>query len=458
MTMNSTNPCRLEKKSKCPVGLALALMLLGATRVLGAEASAAESSGASPKVVIPFDFESKWDNGRYGQMVGEMIWKKLSKEKGVLTTESVLDIRDLCAEKQVRITPDTPLEQVRHVVRDVFDAQVGIWGSIERAPGTEGEIYDLVIKCYDFSGAQPRCIYEKQARTNSVSEVPHLYVKEMLDRLCERPPGAAPSFGPEAEERWKNGPNLVVGGDFEKGSRGVPLGWEPRGGQQREPLGNLVKWIPEVGNPTNHVIRLTIPKAVAEAEGVMYYSKEFPIQDGATYRFQCRWRSNGPSPKVFIKCYDELGTEYRRERSAAAKYASDPGDPVGSQHDPSGAQRREVYRSQQNLKGPPNTWNIHTQEFTPKHTRYSPKWGRVMLYGYLQEGVIEFDDIIIKEIVPAPSQNLAREKRHSLGTKVSLREMEENERRGKETRQRLRQERAAPQEGDDRPAKRRTDQ
>ncbi len=186
MTMNSTNPCRLEKKSKCPVALALALMLLGATRVLGAEASAAESSGASPKVVIPFDFESKWDNGRYGQMVGEMIWKKLSKEKGVLTTESVLDIRDLCAEKQVRITPDTPLEQVRHVVRDVFDAQVGIWGSIERAPGTEGEIYDLVIKCYDFSGAQPRCIYEKQARTNSVSEVPHLYVKEMLDRLCER--------------------------------------------------------------------------------------------------------------------------------------------------------------------------------------------------------------------------------------------------------------------------------
>ena len=29
------------------------------------------------KVVIPFDFQSKFDDGRYGRMVGDMIWKKL---------------------------------------------------------------------------------------------------------------------------------------------------------------------------------------------------------------------------------------------------------------------------------------------------------------------------------------------------------------------------------------------
>jgi len=426
--------------------LALAVVVLGVWPVRGAEEGPADSPNAPAKVVIPFDFESRWDNGRYGQMVGEMIWKKLSKEKRVVTTESMLEIRDLCAEKQVRITPETPLEQVRQLVREVFDAQVAIWGSIERVPGTEGEIYDLVLKCYDFSGSEPRCIYEKRARTNSVSEVPHLYVKEMLDKLCQRQPGGAADFGPAAEERWKTGPNLVVGGDFEKAVRGVPLGWEPRGGQQREPLGNLVKWVPEAGNPTNHVIRLTIPKAVAEAEGVMYYSREFPIEDGATYRFQCRWRSNGPSPKVFIKCYDEVGTEYRRDARAVAKETADAPGPGGSLNDPSGVQRREVYRSQQNLKGPRNTWNVHTQEFTPKHTRYSPKWARVMLYGYLQEGVVEFDDIVIKEIVPPPSQNIAREKRHSLGTKVTLREMEENERRSKEARQRTPSKQALPKE------------
>ncbi len=417
--------------------------------VVGIELSKVAAEGHTLLVGVGVLFAEVPD---YGQMVGEMIWKKLSKEKGVLTTESMLDIRDLCAEKQVRIAPDTPLAQVRQVVRELFEAQVAIWGSIERVPGTDGEIYDLVIKCYDFSGPEARCIYEKQARTNSVSEVPHLYVKEMLDKLCQRRPGAAADTDPTAEERWKNGPNLVVGGDFEKARRGVPLGWEPRGGQQREPLGHLVQWLPEAGNPTNHVIRLTVPKAVAEAEGVMYYSREFPIQDGATYRFQCRWRSNGPSPKVFIKCYDELATEYRRERTAVAKYADDARDPAGSQNDPSGVQRREVYRSQQNLRGPKNTWNVHTQEFTPKHTRYSPKWARVMLYAYLHEGVVEFDDIVIKEIVPGSSENLAREKRHSLGTKVTLREMEENERRSKPSRQQLGEGRAGAKSAGDRPA------
>ena len=32
---------------------------------------------APSRVVIPFDFESKFDDGRYGQMVGDLIWKKL---------------------------------------------------------------------------------------------------------------------------------------------------------------------------------------------------------------------------------------------------------------------------------------------------------------------------------------------------------------------------------------------
>ena len=28
------------------------------------------------------------------------------------------------------------------------------------------------------------------------------------------------------------------------------------------------------------------------------------------------------------------------------------------------------------------TWNVHCQDFTPKHTQYVPQWGRVMLYAY----------------------------------------------------------------------------
>lgn len=411
------------------------------------------------KVVIPFDFVSQFDNGRYGEMVGDMVWKKLEREGGFLIPDSMADVRDLCATNHIKITPDTPLEKVKEVVRGTFDGDVAIWGSVERAPGADADIYDLVLKCVDFSGsAEPKVIYEKSARTNTVSEIPHLYVKEMLDKLYQRQEqGPAP---PDrlAEENWLKNPNLVKGGDFQQGSNGVPLGWESRGGQQREPLGRLVAWVTETGNPTNRLIRFTFDQSVGDSTGVMYYSDFFPVTEGAKYRFQCRYRTNGPSPKVFIKCYDVMGSEYTENptvrttasRSPAANDArpkatgrsnakSRDYQPRGNDYVPEEGQRREVYRSQQNLKGPKNTWNVHTEDFTPKHTKYSPKWGRVMLYAYLGGGVVEFDDVVVKEIVPASPSDAKKRQRHSLETKVTIEEMQENEARGKEARQRIRE-------------------
>ena len=50
--------------------------------ICGVMASPSASFAADArKIVIPFDFVSKFDDGRYGQMVGDMIWKKLSGDK-----------------------------------------------------------------------------------------------------------------------------------------------------------------------------------------------------------------------------------------------------------------------------------------------------------------------------------------------------------------------------------------
>jgi len=417
------------------VALPLCIAMVAAVAV-AAEKEKASKEKATEKVVIPFPFVSKFDDGRYGQLVADSLWKKLSRQGGFVIPESPDDVKDLCASNGIKIGPDTPLPQVEEVVRKTFDAQIGIWGSVERAPGAEVEIYDLVIHCVDFSTpGEPKVIYEKVGvRTNSVSEIPHLYCKEMLDKLYERAAAAPRGVNPEAEERWKSGQNLVVGGDFEQATRNVPKGWEPRAGQQREPLGNLVKWVAEGGNESNHVIRFTIPKAVAEAEGVMYYSLPIPLQEGATYRFQCRWRSTSPSPKVFIKCYDEMPSDYK-----GVKKAADESD-TSSGTQKSGKDRREVYRSQQNLYGKNNQWNTQTQDFTPKHTKYSPKFARIMLYGYLTEGVIDWDDVVIKEVLPPPAGVVKGEKRHSQASGVTMKEMEENERRAKEAREEMRRE------------------
>ncbi len=408
-----------------------AVLAAFAAAIFGVAAAAEKGN----KVVIPFPLVSKFDDGRYGQLVADSLWKKLSRERAFIIPESPDDVKDLCATNGIKIGPDTPLPEVEEVVRKTFDAQIGIWGSVERAPGAEVEIYDLSLRCVDFSTpGEPKVIYEKiGVRTNSVSEIPHLYCKEMLDKLFERAAPAPRGVNPEAEERWKTDRSLVVG-DFEQAPRGVPKGWEPRAGQQREPLGNLVKLMPEGGNEGNHVIRFTIPKAVAEAEGVMYYSHPFPVREGATYRFQVRWRSTSPSPKVFIKCYDEVPSEYKGTK----KGADETDTSTGTQQ--SGLDRREVYRSQQNLKGENGQWRVHTQDFTPKHSKYSPKFGKIMLYGYLTEGVIDWDDIVLKEIVPPPAGFDKGDKRHSQASKVTMKEMEENERRGAQTREAIRRE------------------
>jgi len=261
-----------------------------------------------------------------------------------------------------------------------------------------------------------------------------------LTALYGRQPGSPPPPDPIAEENWKKNPNLIVGGDFERAVNGVPVGWEDRAGQDREPLGRLVAWVPEPGNPRNHVIRFSFDRSVGDTTGVMYYSLPFQVQEGATYRFQCRWRSNGPAVKVFIKCYAEMPSEYRTELSgtgsrnrAAGPGASSATSRANSRTEtrtpyPDWSQMRECYRSQQNLKGPLNTWNIHTEDFTPRHTQYTPTWGRVMLYAYLGEGTVEFDDIVIKQIIPPSPGESKKDPRRSLASGVTLKEMEERER------------------------------
>jgi hypothetical protein len=167
-----------------------------------------------------------------------------------------------------------------------------------------------------------------------------------------------------------------VKGDFEKG-RTAPDGWSP--------LPKHVTWVTSASRGEGRFLRFTIPPDVAETTGVLSYSDYFPIRKEATYRFQCRWRSSGSAVKVFVKCYDEFPTQFARTGATPT------------------TQRREVFRSQQNLKGPANTWNVQTEDFTPTHARFNPRWGRVMLYGYYPAGTVEWDDVVVKEIRPAPT-------------------------------------------------------
>lgn len=350
------------------------------------------------KVVIPFDFESRFDDGRYGQIVGDMVWKKLKDQGGFILPETMQDVRDWCQRTKTLPNPDTSLDALKgYVVKDQ-GGDIAVWGKVERVPGAQYDEYDVWINVADFSVDPPRMIHSRKARTKTVSEIPHVHVKEALDALYGREPSTPAGIDPAKEKRWASAPNLVRG-DFEKGTS-APAGWDP--------LRKEITWVPEHRGSKNHVIKFTFDEEVAGGTGVLYYSAYFPVDEGATYRFQCRWKSDGPAAKVFIKCYDDLATpELNRDAKGTM----------------SASQKREVYRSQQNLEGARNVWNTQTEDFTPKHTQFTPRWGRVMLYAYWPAGSVEWDDVVVKQVAPAPAGVKKKVKRPSLETKVSTDEI-----------------------------------
>jgi hypothetical protein len=332
--------------------------------VLAAQGLAAEKK-AEKKTVIPFDFESRFDDGRYGAIVGEMIWKKLSGEARFVVPESMQDVRGVCEQLKFRPRPATSLADMKKIVREEFEGDIAIWGAIERVPPHEFDVYELTIRAVDFSGEKPVVLFDESHRTESVSEVPHVHVKNLLARLSGRDLSETPAAAAQ-KPGVPTGPNLVTNGAFEKGESS-PAGWDP-----------LPASVELVGGKETHFLKMSLSEEVAGTTGVLYYSDFFPVETGKTYRFTCRYRTSGPAVKVFVKCYDEF-----RARE-------------GKKTEP--AQRREVYRSQQNLKGSAGEWHTHTEDFTPKHPQFTPKWGRVMLYAYWPAGIVEWDDIEVRPL------------------------------------------------------------
>jgi hypothetical protein len=310
--------------------------------------------------------------------------------------------------------PDTPLSKMKEIVVTEQAGDIGIWGKVERVQGFDADVYDLWINVADFSVEPPRFLYQKTARTQTVSEIPHIYVKQALDRLYGRANQVARTVDPRLQERWEKAANFVKG-DFQQGRR-APAGWDP--------LPHDVTWGEERGNDANSrnkVIRFTMNEDVAGSTGVLYYSAFFPVEEGATYRFQCRWRTTGSAAKVFVKCYDELPTRFRTGEVDTA-----PETDAGGGGSSPRLERREVYRNQQNLQGKQGVWNVQTEDFTPTHTQFTPRWGRVMLYAYWPAGTVEWDDVIVKQIAPAPARTGEKDRRPSTETKVRTKEMEED--------------------------------
>jgi len=373
--------------------------------LLGAVAAGAPDTAKKPKqlIVIPFEFDTSSfadENNEYSEKMGFMFWKKIQRKGGFVLPESMLDVRDACGQLDFRPTADTSLVKMSKTVTESFGGHIGIWGKLHRL---SPDRYEIWIKIVDFTGEEPEYIVNDHGIAENVHEVPHKYVKNAMMKLYNEKAPPPPGPDPEVERRWATGPNLVRNGDFEQaGPDGAPKYWDPL---PKNPDGYSVTRVP-TPDGDGWCMKLDMNTLRGDTYGVQYYSFYFPIDEYAKYRCQLRWRSTGPAVKIFLKAYAEM-VEYD-EAGKKILYK----------------QWRECYRSQQNAKGGSNQWHLRIEDFTPKHTKYSPRKMRVMLYGYTGAGTVFFDDVVIKQIKPAPKDIPPKQRRHSLETGILLEEYE----------------------------------
>ena len=233
-----------------------------------------------------------------------------------------------------------------------------------------------------------------------MSEIPHLYVKQMLDALYGRNRAAARRPIRSPKRTGRTSPNLV-GGDFEHGSRrrAQGLGQGRAASSASRWAGWSAGW-PKRATPATRSSASRSTRNVAENEGVMYYSDYFPVEEGAKYRFQCRWRADGPAVKVFIKCYDEIGTPVSQPHPAKRRRRHRPGKSWA---------RTSIFPIRPTPRGlsqpaesqrPGGTRGTRTPRTSRRNTPSTRPSGAASCSTLITiPGAVEFDDVVVKQIV-----------------------------------------------------------
>jgi hypothetical protein len=341
--------------------LTLTLVMFGASAappLEAAESTAAQAAAPKP-VLVALDFRSTFDKGETGAKVAEIISGHAARTEKFQTYD-VLSRDEVLTHLGFRAEPETPAEEVARAGREGFGATYVFWGEVQ--PAKAG--YTVHFKAVDCRDELAKLVIDEERSAENVHVIP-LLVDEVLRQLTGEPaPVTVPD--PAAERAWQTNPNLLPNGSFEKGSD-HPAGWDP--------LPDYAHWVasPDGGG---RCLQFDLDKGRAESYGGLYQSDYIPLRPGATYRFQVRVKSLGPTPKVFLKGYDEFPATF------------------GFQ-----AQPREVYRRDIN-GAPTGDWVTYSGDFAPHHATSTPRSLRVMLYAYLKPGAIYFDDCVLKEIKP----------------------------------------------------------
>jgi len=270
------------------------------------------------------------------------------------------------------VTVDTPPEKLAALGRDKFKADLVVAGSVKgKGP------YAVRLVAVRTRTGRP-LVLDKTYSCGYHQVIPLEMAKAVYEIFNMRIPDDPLRMlreDPQIERRWREGTNLVRNGGFESpnAAGNGPADWQA--------VENQMSWALNPDGP-GKVIKYDMDEATAGSYGLDFYSDWIEIQPWATYRFSCRYKSEGPTPKIFLKGYHAFPPQ--------------EGFP---------ADRRETYRRQVHPGGEKGQWNSVVADFIPEATRpdQQPTFLKVDLYAYWPKGVIYWDDIVLKQVRDAPA-------------------------------------------------------
>jgi len=350
------------------LGLA-AVCLAGPARAGPAVAEAAPPGKAEGVAFLPLTVTS--DEPGLGQKVTYMLRSK-AKRLGA-TVYDPHSIEDLLTEQDISLQM-SPGDLAR-LARKPFQADIAVVGHVAGR-----EPYEVTLMAVYADDPSSPGVFRRTYRAANHHLIPVEMAKAVYDILGmahPKDPLAMLRQDPAIARRWREAPNLVKNPGFEAAAAG---GGGPAHWQAPE---NQMAWISNPDGP-GKVLKYDMDKATAASYGLDFYSDWIPIEAGATYRFACRYKTLGPTPKIFLKGYHP--------------FPAQGGYP---------AQRRETYRRQVHPKGGKGAWHEVTADFVPEATTkaHTPEFLKVDLYAYWPKGVIYWDDVVLKKVRDAPVAN-----------------------------------------------------
>ena len=311
------------------------LLLLVGSVVGGGKASAAER-----RDLVVFDFASAWDEGLRGKEAAEMF-RGHARRRGTYTLPDPISFdAAVGASGAGKIDMNTEPAAIARIAEGHFGAELVIWGQVFKLGADE---YRLHVRAVDLKKDRKTFALDKEYL--STKHGLQVSVSKALDEL---------EGAPEKQERdifadvsWRDRPNLVPNGGFEKG-KVTPESWERLDGlttfwsesdfgkclmmDTNVLLSQYEEWRKafDLGASAAKAPKKLPPRppyydTVGGTCGAHLYSDYIPIKQGPAYRFDVDYRPMGGEVKVFVKGY-----------AAFAAW----GD---------GTEMREVYRAQINL-------------------------------------------------------------------------------------------------------------